>query len=118
MRPDTLNIMTETFRNVLPKIEDDIKGAYHVLLDEGIDAFDKVSFSPRDQKPFLEPIEVGADGSITVANGGQEILEEVAFHPGRLAAIQREELKNKSYQKLAKLLVSDTASRRNGAEGC
>lgn len=102
-----LVITTETFRNILPNIEPNAKGDYHVFLDEGIDPVDSVSFSPGNQGLFLEPIDVGEDSSFSIADGGRELLEAVAKRPGRLAAMGREELDTANYRKLAKFLVSD-----------
>lgn len=102
-----LVISTETFRNLLPRIPDQIKATYHVFLDEGIDAIDYVQFRTPNQAPFLDLIEIGTDHSFSIAANGRELLEAVARNPARLAAMERQELSVPQFQKIAKLLVAD-----------
>tara|TARA_B100000965_G_scaffold263221_1_gene222162 strand:+ start:1842 stop:3383 length:1542 start_codon:yes stop_codon:yes gene_type:complete len=109
-RPDENHILvitTEAFRNLLPQMTDAQKSGYTVYLDEGIDAIDHVEFRTQRQEVFLEPIDHAEDGSLSITQNGRELLEAVARNPGRLAALNREELNTPNFAKIAKLLVSD-----------
>lgn len=102
-----LIVTTETFRRLLPRIPAEQKSLYGVFLDEGIEAVDYIEFRTHNQEPFLQPIRIEEDHSLSVAPNGREVLEAVVSGPARLAAIEREELAVPQFQKIASFLVAD-----------
>lgn len=100
----TLIITTETFRRLLPRISQEIKARYDVFMDEGIDAIDYVELKTEQQVVFLEPLFQEADGSISIDEGNEYLIQTVAY--GHAARVNREELNVPAYVNIANLLSS------------